>query len=195
MRLGFENIDEFAADGFAFQFGICNISQRSVKFFRSIDAANIEMKVVFVDLKRVLELAKTQQAVIDEDAGLPRTDCLVYQHRRDGRIDTARQTADNIVRGADNITNLLDLFFYKLGRRPVAFAPADVEQEITKNFFAKRRVRHLWVKLDAVNATFFALYRRDNFTGRSGCLKAIRQTGDVVAVAHPDIEFERQFAE
>ena len=76
------------------------------------------------------------------------------KHRRHGRIDAARQTADDIAGRPDGLADLFDLFFDKLRRRPVAFAMANIEEEISQYLFAKRRMRNLRVKLDAVNAAF-----------------------------------------
>ena len=85
------------------------------------------MQVVFIKLKRVFKLAITQQAVIDENTRLPLADRLVHEHRRDGRIDAARQSANDIALGPDSLADLFDLFLNKLSRCPIAFAVANFE--------------------------------------------------------------------
>ena len=64
-----------------------------------------------------------------------------------------------------------------------------------KYLFAQRRVRDLRMKLDAVNTACRVFDSGDDIAGRRGCLKAVGQTGHMVAVAHPDVEFEREFVE
>ena len=79
----------------------------------------------------LVRLALPQEAVIDEDAGELIADRLVDQHRRDRRIDAARQAADD-PRFADLGADARDLLVAEGGHRPVAFEARDLVEEIAR---------------------------------------------------------------
>src|SRR5690606_36118227 len=109
-----------------------------------------------------------QKAIVDENTCLPRTDRFVNQRRRDGRIDTARKSAHDVAAVADRFAYAFDLFFYELRGRPIARTAAYVKKKISQNFFAKRRVRNLRVKLNTIDISLFGFHRRDDIAGRRG---------------------------
>ncbi|MCV6003741.1 hypothetical protein OFO99_30325, partial [Escherichia coli] len=51
------------------------------------------------------------------------------------------------------------------------------------------------MKLDAINIAFGTFHCGYDVAGRGGLAKSGRQFDNVVAMAHPDIEFKRQFIE
>src|SRR5687768_5235842 len=108
MRLGVKYVDKFSADRFALLLRIADAFQHFVKLLRCIDSADIEMKILFIHLERVFKFPRTQQTGVNEDTRLPSTDRLMNKGRCDGRVDTARQTADNVVGFAYGVSKRLD---------------------------------------------------------------------------------------
>jgi hypothetical protein len=153
------------------------------------------VQVVFIDLERIFEFAISQKSVVDENTGLPVADRFVNEHRRNGRIHTAGKPANDTVVRPDRLTYLFDLFLYEACRSPIGRAFADVEEEISKNLFAQRRVRDLRMELDAIDAAFVVLHRRDNFAGGCGLLETGGKFCDVIAMAHPNVELKGKFVE
>src|SRR5688572_24531603 len=100
------------------------------------------MQIVFVNLQRVFKFSITEEPVVDENAVLAFSDRLVDHRRRDSRIDAAGKPANNLVVRPDGGADLLNLVLYETGRRPIAFAFANVEEEVTKHFLTQRRVRN-----------------------------------------------------
>ena len=136
----------------------------------------------------LLGLARAHQAVIDEDAGQLLADRLVDQHRRDRRIDPARQAADHPAL-ADLRADLGDLGLAELGHRPVAGQPADVAREIGDQLAAVGGVDDLGMELHAVEA---ARLVGDDRVGRAvgRSRRGVKPGGervDLVAVAHPHL--------
>src|SRR5689334_1153288 len=117
---------------------------------------------------------------------------LVDKHRRDGRIDTARKTANNVARRPDRLQYLIRLFPDKLRRRPIALAVAYLKEKVPEYFFAEWRVCNFRMKLNAINAALGVLEGRRKVPGSCRRPKSIGRTRDMIAMAHPDIEFERQ---
>ena len=104
--------------------------------------------------------------------------------RRHGRVDSTRQRADDATvahLGADALDRLGD----ERSRRPGRLAVADAEQEVAQDRASARRVHHLRVKLDAIDALAIG-ERRDRRVAAAGKqVKARRHLADMVAVAHP----------
>ena len=108
---------------------------------------------------------------------------------------TPPETADDIIVFADDCADFFDLFRDKLRRCPIAFAFANIEKKISQNLFAERRVRNFGVKLHGVNVFFAFSIAVTTFAGRRRLLKTFGQVRNVVAVAHPNVEFKRQIVE
>ena len=53
-------------------------------------------------------------------------------------------------------------------------------------------MRNFRVKLHGVNPPLVVFNRRHDFARRRGLMKTIGKTGNMVAVAHPNVEFKRQ---
>ena len=127
----------------------------------------------------------TQEAVIDEDASELVADRLVDHHRRDRRIDAAREAADD-PRLADFRADAGDFLGAERRHRPVALQARDLMQEIGDELRPVGRVDHLRVEHCRVIAAL--LVRRDGVGGVLGDgvdAEPVRQPGHPVAVAHP----------
>jgi len=95
-----------------------------------------------------LGLLFAKQTVVDEHASELIPDRAVHQRRGDGRVDSARQGADDTAGadlGADAVGRLGD----KGPRGPRRSAVTDAEKEIAQHLAPARRVRDLGVELDA----------------------------------------------
>ena len=84
----------------------------------------------------VLGLVLAQQAVVDEDAGELVADRAMHEHRRDRRIDAARERRRS--RGPSPTCSriALDGLVDEVRRRPVGREPRDVEQEAAEDLVA-----------------------------------------------------------
>src|SRR5438552_16589323 len=96
-----------------------------------------------------MPLVFPQQAVVDEDADELFADRLVQQRRDDGGIDPAGETADH-PRFSDLLANVLHGLLDEVAHRPASRAFADLVKEVAEDLLAARRVRHLGMKLHAV---------------------------------------------
>ncbi len=89
---------------------------------------------------------------------------------------------------ADLLADLRDLGLAVGGHGPVAGEAADAMDEVGDKLAAVGRVDHLGVELGAVEP---ALFVGDDREGRAVAdgddLEAGRKSGDLVAVAHPDL--------
>ena len=101
------------------------------------------------------------QPVVDEDARELVADRLVDEQRGDGRVDAAREAADDALR-ADLRADPLDLLLDHGGRRPARRRARDLVEEVLQDLLALGRVHDLRVELDGVVAT-----RRDPRRPRS----------------------------
>ncbi|KFB72840.1 MAG: hypothetical protein AW09_001948 [Candidatus Accumulibacter phosphatis] len=139
-------------------------------------------------MHHLLGFVKAQQAVIDEDAGQLVADCAVNQCRSDRGIDTARKTENHLF-GAHLRTNLVDCLGDVIGHVPVISTTADVAHEAADDFLALEGMRDFRMKLHCVESAFFVGHCRDRrrFVAADD-LEARRQFGDLVTMAHPDVE-------
>ena len=134
-------------------------------------------------------LVQAQQAMVDEDAGELVADGAVDQRRGDAGIDTAGQAEDDLL-----VADLLAdrpppprrrgrASPSRAGRRQMS------QHEALEQRPALHRVRDLGMELHAVVAARFVGHAGDRAARRAGHqLEARRQRGDLVAVAHPDLE-------
>ena len=61
-----------------------------------VDEVERQLQLLAEPLLNLVRLVVAQQPVVDEDAGEPVADRAMDQHRRDGRIDAARQPAHDL---------------------------------------------------------------------------------------------------
>ena len=108
--------------------------------------------------------------------------------RGDRAVDAARE-AENDFFFADLIADLGDGFGDVVAHDPVGVAAADVEDEALEHGAALDGVGHFGVELQGVEAAFFVAHAGDRARRRRAHdLEARGQFGDLVAVAHPDLE-------
>jgi hypothetical protein len=108
----------------------------------------LDALVALERLDHLLALALAQEPGVDEHARELRADGLVNERGRHGRVDAARQGADDpgvSDLGPDGGHLLLD----DRGHRPRRRDAGELVQELGDDLLAERRVRHLGVVLDA----------------------------------------------
>ncbi len=126
-----------------------------------------------------------QQPVVDEHAGELLADRLVDQHRRDRRVDAAREPADHPAL-ADLGADLLDRLLLEGAHGPVALAAGDLAHEVAQERGAVRRVHDLEVELGGVELARLVGDHGDRRVRRGADhAEALRRLGHAVAVAHP----------
>ena len=112
----------------------------------------------------------------------------MYERRRDGRIDPARESTDDL-RAPDALANLLDGDFGVGAHAEVAVKSANLESEVTKDLCTVLRVRHFGMKLDTVVTDIRVLESGDGRGGGArGHVKAFGKGLDTIAVRRPDLE-------
>ena len=104
--------------------------------------------------------------MIDEDAGELLADRLVDEHRGDGGIDTAGQSADHLAL-ADLAADLFDRLLLERAHGPVAGAPGNLAHEIAQDGGAVRGVHDFKMKLRGVEFARFVGDHRDRRVRRS----------------------------
>ncbi|MNS70318.1 hypothetical protein D3C72_1036600 [compost metagenome] len=131
---------------------------------------------------------QAQQAVVHEDAGEAITYGAVHQHGNHGGVHAAGEAQDHLV-----VTHLLadagDGVVDDGGRGPEAFAAADLFHEVLQHAGTLAGVGHFRVELHAVEATGLIGHGRmgaGRGLGYGG--EAGGDLGDLVAVAHPDVQ-------
>ena len=141
-----------------------------------------------------LRLLLAHQPVVDVDAGQPVADRAMDERRRDGRVDAARQRADDqAVRaglarvGVDALADLGDRRVDEVGRRPGRRWARDADDEVAQHV----RPRGVWT----TSGWNWMPYRLPLGVGEPGerrrvglgrGAEALGEPGDRVAVAHPD---------
>jgi hypothetical protein len=117
----------------------------------------------------------------------------VDQGRGHGRIDTARQAQDDLF-VADLLADFFDGFADVVAHDPVLARAADAQHKALEDGIALLGVRDLGVELHRVEAAIFVGHAGDGAgIGGRHELEAGRHFGDLVAVAHPDVEHALAF--
>ena len=124
-----------------------------------LDVDERHVEVLLERLDHLLGLGHPQEAVVDEDARELVADGAVDEERRHRGVDAARERADDVL-VADLLADQLDLLLDELERRPRRRRLAGVEHEVAEDVGAARRVGHLGVELDAVEAAVAILHPR-----------------------------------
>ena len=181
-----EHLDERPADELPLPLRVLDVFQRVHERVGRVDDDEVDVEVLAEGGLDLLTLVFAQQPVVDEHAGQLIANRFVQQHRRDGRIDAAREAEDDVV-AADRLADLGFLLFDERRRRPVAAAPADPEHEVLHELAPVLGVDDLGVELHAVDRAVFGGYGGDRRVLRMrDRVKTVGQRGEVVAVAHPD---------
>ncbi len=126
--------------------------------------------------------------MVHKHAGQLVANGAVDQRGCDGRIHAAGQ-AQNHLFVTDLLADLGNRFFDVVTHDPVGLGGADVEHKTVEQGLALHGVRYLGVELHRVVAARFVGHAGD-WAGWRRChdLEAWGQFGDLVAVAHPDLE-------
>ena len=94
LGLPLEHIDEHPADDLPLLLRVGHPVKRIQKLVRCVDVDQLEPEVVAIGVDYGFGFVFTEQTIVDEDTGEPIANRLGYQHRRNRRIDTARQPTD-----------------------------------------------------------------------------------------------------
>lgn len=182
-----KGLDEQPADDLALGFRVADAFELTDETIGGIDVQQVQIVVLAEHGDDAGRLVLAHQAVVDEDAGQLVADGLVDQQGCDGAVDAARKRADDTL-VAHLRADLLDRLLPVGRHRPVALDAGNVVNEITDQLGAIRRMHDLGMELHAV---IFPLLVGDEGVGRVGGggdhLETIRQRGDAVAMAHPDL--------
>ena len=182
---GLEGADELAADDLTLRLGLGDAGQSGQETLGLVarnDANSHAARVVILDL---LTLARTQQAMIDEEAGELVTDSLVHEGRGHGGVHAAGQGADDL-RVADLLADLGNLLVHDGTSGPRRLQAGTLVEEVLQGVLAELGVAHLGVPLQAVEATLARLEGRDGGLGGGGRDgEALGRALDGVTVAHP----------
>lgn len=187
LRLLLETLDEGVSDPPPFLLRFDHAAQGRQEAVRGIDHMQIGVEVIrkLGDHRLLFPLA--QQAVVHEDARQPGSDRFGQEGRRDRRVDSAGESADDS-RRADLVTQPVDRLPCEIAQQPIAFTAADQGQEIVKDRTAQRCVRDLRMKLQPENRQPAMPHRGVRARVRAGQrYEIIRDTPHLIAVAHPDI--------
>lgn len=185
---GLEDFDEFAANDFAFLFGVAHALKVAEELFAGIDGDDVGVELAREHVDDHFAFVLAQQAVIDEDAGELIADGAVDERGSDRGIHATREAKDDFFI-ADLSTDFFDGFGNVVGHDPVGGRAADVTHKALQDLVSKGGVRDFGVELHAVEATLFVGKGGNRATGGGGhALEAGWQFGDFVAVAHPDLQ-------
>src|SRR5262249_5173736 len=137
----------------------------------------------------LLELARAQDAVVDEDAGESIAEGLVADHCGDRGVHAAREPADPGLVRTDPPLHVADPVVSERTRRPGRSDARDVEQERGEDLGAARGVYDLGMELDAVDLALRVVDRTKLGVRRDADRREARgHRRDPVAVAHPNVE-------
>ena len=132
-----------------------------------------------------------QQAGIDENAGQLLADRTMQQGGDDRGIDAAGEAQDDLV-VADLLAHSGDLVVDDVGRRPQRAAAADLGDEAAQQGLALARMGDFGMELHAVPVLVLVGHRGDrNAIGARGDDESRRGGGDMIAMAHPDVQTRR----
>ncbi len=183
-----EHFHEHAADDFTFCFWIVFAFQRVQEALFAFHVNDVQTEVVAEHIHNLLGFVQTQQTVVHEDAGQIFTDGTVQQHGGHGGVHAAGQPEDHFIVTnllANTLNRIVDDFCW----RPQGFTLADVDDKTLQHAQALTGVGHFRVELHAVEAFFFVSHDGERAAlGAGNGHEVGRDSGDFVAVAHPDVE-------
>ena len=183
-----EHLNELAADDLALGLRVGHTSQVAHELLAGVDVDDAGMQLALEHGHHLLGLVQPQQPVVDEDAGELVADGAMDQRGRDAGIDAATETEDRFVAAhlrTDGRHRLGDV----VAHDPVAAAAADVAHKAAQQRWPLHGVRHFGVELQRVEGTRLVGHAGNRAAvGAGHQLEAGRQLGDLVAVAHPDVE-------
>lgn len=158
------------------------------ELFGGVDVDYPHAEVAAEGFHHLDRLVEAQQAVVDKHAGELVTDGTLDQRGSNAGIHAAREPENHFVR-ANLRPDALDRLADVVRHVPIVAAAADLVHEAGNHLPALECVRYLGVELHGVEMARFVGHRRDRRRViAADHLEARRQFGDLVAVAHPDIE-------
>ncbi len=183
-----EHVHEDAADGLALGFRLVDTRESGEEALFRVDLDDVQAEVIAEHVHHLLAFVQAQQTVVNEDAGQAIADGAVHQHGDHGGVHAAGEAQDHLV-----VTHLLadagNGVVDDGGRGPEALAAADVLDEVLQHAGTLTGVGHFRVELHAVEALGFVGHGgvgAGRGLGDGG--EAGGDLGDLVAVAHPDIQ-------
>ena len=184
-RLLLEHADELLPDDLPLLLRIGHPGESREESLLRLHVDEGHVEVPGERLDDLLGLVLAEEPVVDEDAGELVADRLVHEERRDGRVDAARERAEDALR-PDGGTDPLDLLLDDRGGRPGRRRAGDLVQEVLQDRLPVGRMHDLGVELHAVEPALPILERRDRrVRRRRGHRRPGRRRCDRVAVAHP----------
>ncbi len=187
-RFLLEDGDELAADDLALGLRIAHAGQLAEEQLARVDADHPGVQLADEHVHHHVALVQAQQAVVDEHAGQLVADGAMDQRRSHRGVDAAREAEDDLL-VAHLLADRLDRLGDVVAHHPVGPGAADTEHEALEDRLALLRVRDFGMELQRVEMPVFVGHAGDRAAlGRSHELEARRQLGDLVAVAHPDVE-------
>ena len=152
-------------------------ARRARKRCAGVDHHQVHAKVGLEGRPQELGFLLAHEPVVDVDAGQPVAHSAVDEGRRDGRVDPARERADDPpVRargggvGVDALADGGHGRVDEVGRGPGGRDAGDTDHEVAQDVAAARRVDDLGMELDAVQVALRvgqAGERRARRSGRS----------------------------
>ena len=182
----FTPFKRFAADDLALLLRVLDAREFFHEAIRRARDVEIDVEAFAEDALDLLHLALPQEAVVDEDAGELVAQRLVQEHRRDRRIDAAREPQDHAV-AAHARADRSDFRLDEGGHRPGGLTAAEFEDEIAQQRRPLRRVHDLRMELDADNPIRLVRHRGvRRIAALRDRAEAGRERRHLVAMAHPD---------
>src|SRR3990167_3656475 len=187
---GIEHVDKGTTDDLALLLRVRFAGQVIEELLLGVGADHFDAHVLGEHGHHLLAFMQAQQAVVDEYAGQLIADGLVQQRRDHRGIHTAGQ-AEQHVGAADLGAHIGDGVFNDVGGGPQGFTAADFQDKAREDATALLGVGHFRVELHAVVAAAVVRHGGDRAARGAGeDMETFRQSSDLVAVTHPDVEAE-----
>ena len=181
-----EHVDETMADQTSLLLRIIDADEIGQEFLFGVHDSKIDVEVIPEGRLDQGPFLFPKEAVVDEDAGQLITDRPLQKSCHHAAVHAAGEAADHPV-VSHLLSDPIALGVEKLAHSPVAGAAADAEQEVAENVHAVRRVGDFGMELNAPDRAFTMPDRREGTGLRGGDrLEPLGQSGDLVAVTHPD---------
>src|SRR5690606_7328358 len=157
----FEHFDEGVADDLALFLGVGDALETAQEELRRVNDTQIDLEVPRVERLDLFAFAGAEQAVVNEDAGELLADGLVDERGGHGGIDSAGKAEEHAGFFAHGLADVGDRVSDEVLGRPVLSGAADALQEVANDIDAALAVKHLGMKLDAVEVALAILDDRE----------------------------------
>lgn len=195
-RLPLEDLDERVPDDLSLLLWIFDALQFPQELFTGVDDGQVDAQPFRQRLVDDPALVEAHDTIVDEDSVEPVADGLMHQFCRDGRIDAARDGANNLAGRPHEVPNSLNLGVDEPFHGPILSARAQLDCKVLDQGLPAGGVRHLRVKLDPVQLLGGVRDPGEWRIGRGGYRgEPLWQRAELVAVRHPHFEFVREARE